>query len=498
MIRDRACARILAVALGLGAVADGLFYGNAPGVSVPLFVLLVVGALAVLGWRADVRPARHNLWLIVPLLVCAGMVAWRANGLLTFLNCLAVLVLLGLLAGHWAAGRLDRLGLWGYPLALFLAVANVVVQPAPLIPAGLDLSRARVGGARALLPVLRGLLLALPVLLVFSCLLAFADVVFASLLEHLLDQGVLALLADWGRQGVIILGAAWIVAGGLAYALSRAFRDDADAPEAGAGWRWQPLGAIEAITVLLLVDGLFAVFGWIQFVYLFGGTQNIGVNGYTYAEYARKGFFELVIVAVLSLGLILGLQALTRRATRGQWALFGASATGLVAGVLVLVAAALWRMALYEEAYGYTHLRLYVHFFLIWLGLLFLWFVLTLWTRPARFALGAFGAALGLLITLNVINPDATIAAENLGHHYLQTGRLDTNYLDDLSDDAVPVLVASLPSLAPREQDAVRALLARRRADLADPAVQGWPAYHLARAQAAALLADTPGPTAQR
>ena len=54
------------------------------------------------------------------------------------------------------------------------------------------------------------------------------------------------------------------------------------------------LGLIEVATLLISVDLLFLVFVWIQFAYLFGGQANITLEGYTYAEYARRGFFELL------------------------------------------------------------------------------------------------------------------------------------------------------------------------------------------------------------
>ena len=84
-----------------------------------------------------------------------------------------------------------------------------------------------------------------------------------------------------------------------------------------------------------------------------------------------------------------------------------------------------------------------MYVFIGWLVPLLLWFVITLWRRPDRFAIGVLVAALGFLITLNLLNPDAFIARQNLAR-YVAMGDLDAVYLSSLSDDAMPYLIAAL------------------------------------------------------
>ena len=483
-------ARLLLAGAGLGVAVDLLFYGQALGISLPLFVLLVLGALFGLSRVQDVRPVWRNLWLIVPLIFFAGMVAVRANAFLTALNVLATLALLGLLAYFYAAGRVERLDLIGYPLALLAVLGNALLQPAPLVPATVEVARGHRRGMGPLWPVLRGLALALPVLLVFSALLASADAVFAGYLGALLRFN----LPDFGDlfvQGMIVTAAGWFLAGALVYALRR--------PAAGDAFPWEPettalrrlvsLGFVEVVTILSAVDLLFLAFGAIQFAYLFGGRANITLTGFSYADYARRGFFELVAVSVLTLGLILGLQWLVRPRTPGQTRLFNGLSTLMIGLVLVLLASALQRMVLYEEAYGYTHLRLYVHVFMLWLAATFLWLLGTLLVRPRRFAIGAFVCALGFLGTLNVVNPDATIARENLGRYHA-TARLDAAYLSDLSADAVPLLVANLDTLQGEEREVLRLRLLALAQRTPAPGTQTWPAFHLARQAAATVLGE--------
>ena len=493
MIRVKPSARILLVALALGWSVDLLFYGKALGISVFLFVLLLMAALFGLGRLEEVRPVRHNLWLLAPLVFFASMVFVRANPFVTFLNAVASLALLGLIAHFYAAGQPQRLGLIGYPIVLLRTAGNALVQPAPLVSASVNLEAARQRGGRNLLPVIRGLLLALPVLVIFTVLLASADLVFADYLEDLFSLDILPDLLEWLWRGVIILGSAWFLAGGLTYALGRSqTSDDQGALEKALGSLAQVvrLGFVEATTVLISVDLLFLVFVWIQFTYLFGGRANITIEGYTYAEYARRGFFELMAVSVLTLGLILGLRWLARRETPRQTRIFNGLSSLMVGLVLVILASAFQRLRLYEAAYGYTQLRLYSHVFMVWLAVAFVWFLVTLWRWPDRFAIGAFVAALGFLITLNAINPDAFIARQNLAR-YQVTGKLDAYYLTRLSEDAVPALVLAVDRVTGEEREVLRGHLRYRLESMeASARWRSWPSFHLARRRAYDLLAE--------
>lgn len=492
MIRVNRSSLILLIALILGCIWDQLFYGQVLGISVPLFVLLLLVALFGLGLLERAWPKWRNLWLLAPLLFFAAMVFVRANRFVTFLNVSASLTLLGLVAHFYSAGRIEELGLLDYPRALARTGAGALARPAPLVSSSVDL---RAAGKRGpdLLPVARGCLLALPVLAVFTAFLASADLVFASYVQDLSRLEFLPDLSEWAWRGTIVLGVAWIVAGGLAHAIQRrrVNGDAAPGEKAPDGLsRTFPLGFVEAATLLVALDLLFLVFVWIQFAYLFGGRANITVEGYTYAEYARRGFFELLAVSVLALGLIVALHRYTPRETVGRKDIFAGLSSLMVLLVLVILASAFQRLLLYEDAFGYTQLRLYSHVFMIWLGFTFVWFLVVLWRQSKRFALGVFLAVLGFLITLNALNPDAFIAEQNLVR-YRTTGKLDLPYLTTLSEDVVPVLVRSRDWLAAADCRTLDDHLQHRLQQMEENTRwRNWPSFHLSRQRAYDLLAD--------
>jgi hypothetical protein len=415
------------------------------------------------------------------------MVLIRANPFLIFLNVTASLACLGLIAHFYAAGGVGEMGLIEYPLVLLQVAGNALIRPASLVSDSADWTTVREQSGRNLLPVLRGCLLALPVLLVFTCLLASADLIFAKYLDDFLNLEFLSDLLEWLWRGVLVLVVAWLVAGGLSYALKRRATPDGKGAlrKAIDGLKGAiSLGFVEVTVVLTSVDLLFLIFVWIQFVYLFGGQVNITAEAFTYAEYARRGFFELGAVSVLTLGLILGLHQIGRRETDWQKYIFKGLSSLMVGLVLVMLASAFQRLLLYEAAFGYTRLRLYSHVFMVWLGFSFVWFLGTLWYRPDRFALGAFVAALGFLITLNTINPDAFIARQNLAR-FKVTGKLDAHYLTQLSDDAIPTLAKNLEQVTAEDRSILEDdFQARLEGRDSKKNWKKWPALHLSRRRA--------------
>ena len=228
------------------------------------------------------------------------------------------------------------------------------------------------------------------------------------------------------------------------------------------------LGAPTAITALALVDVLFLGFVLVQAVYLFGGSDTLARTGLTYSEYARRGFFELVTVAALVLGLILLLDWLTRFVSGRGRLIINLLHGGLVTLTLVILASALVRMRLYQQEFGLTELRFYTTAFMVWLGIVLVWLAVTVLRVRApvgdnpgrrRFAFGALVVGLALVVALDLINPDALIAATNLARAAAGVGQpLDAEYLGrTLSADAVPAAVADLDAVS---DPAVRAELA--------------------------------------
>jgi hypothetical protein len=225
------------------------------------------------------------------------------------------------------------------------------------------------------------------------------------------------------------------------------------------------LGIVEVTVVLALLDLLFLTFVLIQLPYLFGGVAQVAQMGYS--EYARRGFFELVWVAGLTLPLLLWMHWLLRNAGPASQRTYKVLAFGLVCLLLVVMASAMQRMQLYVATLGMTELRLQASVFMGWLTIVLGWFVLTvLRDQRRRFAFGALISAFVVIAGLNVANPDALIVRTNAYYGHLESddGRFDQRPLASLSADAVPAIVAALPDMSAQGQRTVIATLQRRYA----------------------------------
>ena len=512
MTSIRSPLRLLGSALALGVCADLLFYGRWLGVSLALFAGLCLAAAFALARLEAVRPAWRNAWLAVPLLFFAVMGFVRASAFLTALNVLACLILLGLLIFFFAAGRLTALDWFDYPLALLRVAGNALAQPASLLAGGATIKGLGPQHKRTALSILAGVALTLPLLCVFVVLFSSADLIFARYVRDIVtfNWNIDLLNAFW--QALFVACVAWLSAGGLAYALTRREKAAGSAQAQAAdpaGAQGEPapataqrpsvfIGFVESITMLTLIDLLFLGFVLIQVVYLFGGARNINVEGYTYAEYARRGFFELIAVGMLTLSVVWGLDRLARRSSPLQRAVFLVLSVAMIGMVMVILASAIQRLNLYESVYGYTVLRLYSHAFAIWMAGVFVLFTATLLAaRPRLFVFGGFLAGMAYLLVMNLLNPDALIAQENIQRytqHQTTQGerldrRLDGEYLTTLSEDAVPVVIQALDRLDQPVQAAVAQAYLEQLTTLEEQAAEdGWPSFHLARYNALATL----------
>ena len=200
--------------------------------------------------------------------------------------------------------------------------------------------------------------------------------------------------------------------------------------------------------MLVCVIILFSVFVGIQFRYLFSGALNVSAAGFTYSEYARRGFGELIWVAIFSLMLIKGIQAVLKMDKPQQEKIISGLTIALILLVLVILISSFQRLSLYEFVYGFSKLRTYSHVLIIWLAILLCSVIVAeLIKKQQFFATTILFAGIGFALTLNVLNVDSFIVSRNINQAG-QDETLDTHYLVSLSEDAVPQLVEEFKSSA--------------------------------------------------
>jgi hypothetical protein len=486
-------------ALVLGWCFDFLFWKQGMGINFALYVALCLGGGFLVLALNGIKPAWRSLLLLIPILFFAAVTFIRRDEISLLLSYLLTLGLMALLAVSYLGGRWSWYGLSDYVANYLKLVGSMLARPFIFLSETRKAAAAQPTDGQAIVPqpnrpgwkrfwaILRGILIALPIVAIFAALLSSADLVFAQRLNDFTKLFRLENLPEYIFRVVYILIGAYALAGVFLHA-ARKSQDEKLLSE-------KPLipqfmGFTEAAIVLGAVSLLFLLFVLIQFRYFFGGGANIGLQGYTYSEYARRGFGELVGVAFCSLLLFLGLSSIVNRRTQLQRRAFSSLGIGMVVLVGVILVSAFQRMILYEAAYGFSRLRIYTHIFMIWLGVLLAVVVVLEFLRRERlFPLAALLATIGFAATLALINVDGSIVRQNVRRAENGSG-LDVAYLASLSTDSVPALIQAYqsPRLSAATRDAAGAALACRAYLIPYHNPVDWRAFTLSGFQSEAAL----------
>ncbi|MGI8510195.1 MAG: DUF4153 domain-containing protein [Gemmatimonadaceae bacterium] len=436
-------ARLWLPALIVSSIGTWILYGARPGINFLIWTGAAIVGLFYIIRRTDRRMGQLALPLGFAVLLAAGA-AITADRLFHALIVLAVASLLGLsvvlAAAPPGANEYGPLYILTAPFSAFGRTVAGTIRTCIATFGALGTAR--------LHPILRGALVAAPVAIIFALLFASADPVFArgrdAIAGAFSSWDFLPRLIFWSLLALFLLGAYAVVAMG---------NDVSVRAVASAPARVQ---RHEARTERLILLGTAAAVSWLfvllQLAYRFGNPAAMIGSGVTFADYARRGFGELAIVATMAVGLIIGAEDLGRGADRGSVADPSLRATALIllAAVGGLLLSAVHRVGLYENAYGYTTARLYAQAYMGMVLIILLLVakeVLGAFNTP-RLARGIMGVALATLVALIYWNGDAWIARRSLDR-FATTGRVDAKYLTaGLSPDAYPTLVDALPSLA--------------------------------------------------
>ncbi|HKC62497.1 MAG TPA: DUF4173 domain-containing protein, partial [Pyrinomonadaceae bacterium] len=467
--KTKQAVRVVEAALLLGVLGDGLLRATPWGLNILIWTGALIIALFVLlpcKRRQSLAGAGH--WPLISSILFAAAFAWRDSLTLNFLAGLGMLLSLTLAAWRARAGRIWLAGINEYVMGILVAGMNAFFAGFPLLLCDVQWNEiAGAGRSGRVKATLRGLVIAVPLLLLFGALFMSADARFEGMVNRVFSLNfddafghfLLASLLSWiaggylrgllfGREVKIVDGRATLVSATPSENTALGIISLSNAPQT---LKPKPisLGIVEISITLGLLNLLFLAFVLLQLRYFFGGVSLVQASdGLTFSGYYRRGFFELVVVAALVLPLLLTAHWLLRKENPAHERIFRLFAGTQVALLFIIMTSAVRRMLLYQNEYGLTELRLYTTAFMAWLALVFVWFVATaLRGRREQFACGALLAGLLVIATLHVMNPDAFIVRVNVAHAQMGRG-FDADYAASLSADATPALLESLSALS--------------------------------------------------
>ena len=440
---------IFSISVLLGILFDYFFYDKGLGIAFPLYILLIVFGLFGISYVYRKRIKKDALLLLIPLFFFSIMTAVRSSELLTFLNVVACIYFLLLITDLCFDKKISNYLIRDYvavPFTPFKFITPFFKSVSELFSLKQKSKDKKVSSQ-----IVRGILISIPFLIIFILLFSSADLAFQKYMSDLVSINV---------EGETIVRILLVLLVSCAFVGAYSYVFNVKKEVISYKEKKLRIGGIESYILLGSVNLLFLIFISVQIAYLFGGQSNISSLGFTYAQYARRGFFELIGVAVISFFLLFGLDRYIQREKGSGLRIFKILSSLLVVGVIVIMVSAFMRLLLYEDAYGFTTLRLYSHVFIIFLTVVFglLIYKVLKNGKESNFSLGVFLSAILFLVGMNILNPDAFIAQKNI-QRFNDGKKLDVYYLTTLSDDALPVTVKML--------------------DISDESVKGEFAYYM-------------------
>lgn len=295
--------------------------------------------------------------------------------------------------------------------------------------------------------ILTGLLITIPVTVVVANLLLDADDAFKHLFNNIFSNIKSNILIFIYQFGFGLLVAFYLF--GLLYAnINNTYlKKDKISPQYSLKI-FEPLVLYSAVTPVCI---LYVLFFFSQATYFLSAFQNTLPTQFSYAEYARKGFFELFAVSLINLAIILLLNLFCK--LKSDKKPKGLVFLNVVISILtlLLITTALSKMVMYINNYGLTILRLYTSWFMALLAIVFVIIILTQFIKKSEFVKAIAVSFIIMFGVLNFSDIDGIIANYNISQ--FQNGNiseLDITMMYDLSDSAVQYVAPLINSEDPK------------------------------------------------
>ena len=470
------------ICLALGIVAEKSFLHGKIGLSYLLFITCFYG---VFFWRFrsfDFTNKKLGMLMIASIWLLAASFLLSSNMTLYILNILVIplFVLIHLvlvtypLQNEWHK--------WRFVQKLFLTTGAAAVYVGRFLMYGPKLASKGIEEKTiaVLKRILIGLAISVPLLFVIINLLISADQHFGQVISTFpmwltglrIEEEVIRIAATFFFTLAIF---------GLLQILRKKRVISEPAAEKGKQVSWD---SIVSMTVLILLNIVYLLFVIVQFKYFFSMTLQ---GGYTYAELARRGFFELLFVTMLNLLIISSTVSFVEMGTKAVKLSVRGLLTLLVFFSGIMLYSAFIRLFMYEEAYGFTFARVLAHSFMIFLMVVLGYSLIRIWLERLSLVRFYIISSIIYYTMINTLQLDEFVVNQNL-ERYKETGKIDIYYLNSLSYDGVAGLV-ELYRLNP-EIPRLKVLLQERKEEALLSDVP-WNSLNLSRWNAERILRDT-------
>ena len=407
-----------------------LFYGNSYGISVLLFMGPLLCYMYYFLKKNKLIKNKYGLLFMIPILLLS--ITYYIFDSVTFkdLNIIVIPILFLLM--------------YIYTIKPTYKIKNILLDGANMIFESISLigdyfKEIKLGFNKGIKMsdktrrILKSLLIVIPVVVIVLMLLSNADMIFENLFSGLINCIKKILQIDifndlLGR--LIVTFILFMVIGIHSLYLLKIYANKKDKEIVEKKKK-------DLLTMKILITALniiYIVFDYIQIKSLM--LHHVS-SGFNYANYAREGFFELMIVSIINISIIL---ISTKLENSKENKYINTMSVLMVFLTLIIIISSFMRMNMYESAYGYTILRLFVYTILICESIMMIPTIMYIFNSNFNIVKSYMIIAISIYLIINYMNFDNIIAKRNINRYY-NDGKIDVIYLQNNGSDNVKLLL---------------------------------------------------------
>lgn len=433
---------LIICSLIVGILFNFLFVGNQLGISYPIFVIAFYGAWYLILGKNFSFKLNFGWLLSIPIFLLSFTYFMFSNNIFSVLNFIGIPILIVIQTTILSKSSTKDwfnitfvndiiFGFFGRPF-LFID------RPFKII---LKIFERKTNSTKLTIitKIFVGLIVAIPLILIIISLLSSADQIFNNLISKIPFLFKNVNFNEFIFRSLLVI---FITLSFFSYTWSLIHNklSNINIISEKLATPKRILDSIITATILTSINIIYLAFTIIQFAYLFGMLSYGLPKELTYAEYARRGFFELVVITLINLFILIMNINFSKKEGKIMWLMQNILNTLLIAFTLIILISAHLRMSLYEEVYGYSYLRVLTHSFMVFIFTLLIVTLIRVWYEKIALLKAYIILALIAYTLLNYLNIDWIIAKKNIELYY-KTGNLDMYTLDSLSGSAVPEII---------------------------------------------------------
>lgn len=439
---------VMFIALGIGILFNYFFIWKSIGISGSIFSMVILLG-SVYAVYENITLKKKISWIfLIPIILLSLTFTIYNNPILIGLN---VIIIPFLIVSYLISIRYENIKEININF-IEKVFQRVFVNSFSTLPKFFKFSKEIVSSKKKIKEnstrknIIKGLIISLPLLVVIVLLLTSADMMFKYYIENIGNGFEDINIGELIPRFIIITIVTLYMFG---FIWSFKYNDVENNYIKGITPTWEP---VTIITIIFVINIAYLLFSIVQFSYLYGGGLNALPEGFSYAEYARKGFFELILITLINFGILILSINFTKKENKKVNYIAKISYTLLILFTSNMLFSAFYKMNLYEKAYGYTRLRIFVLAFMVLIGTLLIIVLLGVWIKRLSILKYALISTIIVYVGLNYINVDKIIAKNNI-LRYEETDKIDISYIKLLSYDAYPEIAKLLDPEANNVKD---------------------------------------------